>query len=63
MLGLEFAVTLCDFMMQVTTGILTPFIFFLSYYSEGKVLEVMGISFLQQLLDGLEWAAEAGFYI
>jgi hypothetical protein len=54
---------LCDFAMQVVAGISSPFIFALSYYSESKVLKVMGIGFLRELLSGLAWAAEAGLYI
>jgi len=47
----------------VTAGISSPFIFALSYYSESKVLNVMGAGFLRELLSGLAWAAEAGLYI
>jgi len=42
-----------DFAMQVVAGISSPFIFALSYYSESKLLNVMGIGFLRELLSGL----------
>ncbi len=63
MFGLQFVGNLCDFVMQVTAGITSPFIFAMSFYSERNVLKVMGNGFLRELLSGLDWAAEIGLYV
>ena len=56
-------IQLCDFAMQIVTGISSPFILSLSYYSEDRVLEVMGASFLTELLNALKNTAAVGLSI
>lgn len=63
MVVLQLVITLCDFIMQIVTGVTSPFLVPLSYYTESRVLEVVGIGFLKQILMIFDWIATGGFII